>query len=62
MSGKKSHCDDCAHLDAWLDYVYDGEMCWQYECTVSEDGRCRPATCNRFKHKCNWFKPKKVEQ
>lgn len=55
MSGKKSHCDDCVYLDAWLDYVYDGEMCWQYECTVSEDGRCRPATCKRFKRK-------KVEQ
>lgn len=54
MKEKKSHCDDCAHLDAWLDYVYD-DVCWQYECMVSEDGRCRPATCKRFKRK-------KVEQ
>ena len=51
MNKNKFPCDDCEHLDAWLDYVYDGEMCWQYECTVSEDGRCRPSKCNRFKRK-----------
>ena len=50
MSGKKFPCDNCEHLDAWLDYVYD-DVCWQYECMVSEDGRCRPATCKRFKRK-----------